>query len=384
MGIQARPLAARERLSRLALGVILVGAVPALGFGLNRTDQEIRSVLVQGADELAALQGDYTNACGDAYGPPAVDVITDTWEWEIGSGQTCWNIGGATALGLLAAYERTRDRDYLGGARLYGETLREKYRTIAVDDPEGAEWEDRPFSSDIEFLARLARDGHDRSLVLLARRWHGLITSNKTARENVDRLVDARFSLSGWDVASQIRAALDVGQWRYARDMASRLLERRVDWEGVPLGGYDYSVLSYASLVDALTRLPWATPSIRRAIVDFHARVMSAQSPDGSWQTDPQLTAYAVMGLDAFQRWWGRRRADRGAVAAAFAFLRDTQLDSGGWGSPEYGESNAEVLVAVARLRARDLSSRHGFAQGVRASAELPRSSVRPALFPER
>jgi hypothetical protein len=356
MELQSRQPATRGRFSRLAIAAaILIGAVPSLALGQGRADGEIRTVLVRGADALLSLQGTYENACGDAYGPPVVDVITDTWEWEIGSGQTCWNIGGATAVGLLAAYERTRNPASLEGARLYGDTLREKYQTIVVDDPEGAEWEDRPFSADIEFLVRLARDSRDRSFGALARTWHRILTDNKSAQENVDRLVAQRLSLSGWDVASQIRAAIDVGQWRYARDMALRLLDRRADWEGVPLGGYDWTVLSHASLLDAFVRLPWRSRRITAAIIEFRGLVLNAQSEDGSWQADPQLSAYAVMGLDAAKQWPGKRRESRNALGMAFAFLRDTQLDSGGWGSPEYGESNAEVLMAVARLRGREL-----------------------------
>lgn len=384
MGIQTPQRATRSGFSRLAIAAAaVIAAAPALVLGQGHADGDIRTVMVQGADALVLHQGTYENACGDAYGPPSVDVIVDTWEWEIGSGQTCWNVGGVTAVGLLAAYERARQPAYLEGARLHGSTLREKYRTIVTDDPEGAEWEDRPFSADVEFLMRLSRDSRQRSFGTLAKSWHRIITSNRTAGENVDRLVDARLSLSGWDVASQIRAAIDVGQQRYARDMAHRLLERRADWEGVPLGGYDYTVLSHASLLDAFARAPWGSARVRAAILELRGLVLSAQSEDGSWQQDPQLTAYAVMGLEAAQHWHGKRRESRRALAMAFAFLRDTQLDSGGWGSPEYGESNAEVLTAVARLRGRDLAPGAGLA--ARESAELARAiGVRPTPFPVR
>lgn len=352
MGRMAR---IKRCITSVFVGALLVaGALPLLGFTRWADEEKIREVLVRGADLHLARQGTYLNACGGQYGPPDVDEIENTWEWKIGSESTCWNVGGISATGLLAAYERTRNPDYLEGAIAQGDTLMEKYNTIVTDDPEGAEWEDRPFSQDIEFLVRLSLDSRDWSYARLARNWYKIVTDNKTAEETADRYIEARFSLAGWDLASQIRAALAVGEWRYARGMAKRLLERRADWEGVELGGWDYTMSSYASLLWAFDELRFGLRDVHAAKREFRDLVLEAQELDGSWENgDYQITAYAILGLDAFEV---RRRGRRGeipkALGMAFTFLRDTQTEEGGWiYPPEIGEVNSEVLMAVGGLR---------------------------------
>lgn len=335
--------------------VVLLAVTPAPGLAFHPWDEgeSIRDVLVAGADLHLSRQGTYTNACGDGYGPPAVSEIAGTWEWEIGSGWTCWNVGGISATGLLAAWERVRDPGYLGGAIAAGDALAARYDAIVTDDPEGAEWEDRPFSQDIEFLVRLGRDSRNHAYARVARDWYRIITGTKTAEENADRYIDARKSLAGWDLASHIRAARAVGEWRYARDMARRLLQRRADWEGVPYGGTDYTMTSYASLLWAFAELGFGGRVIAAAEREFRDLVLQAQAQDGpqkgSWEAgDYQTTAYAVLGLDATD---GRHEVAK-ALGRAFAFLRDTQTAAGGWSyPPEYGEINAEVLVALGGLR---------------------------------
>ena len=337
----------------VAVGLLVLGPTPGLAFHWWGEEESIREVLVAGADLHLARQGTYANACGGGYGQPAVAAIEGTWEWEIGSEWTCWNVGGISATGLLAAWERVRHPGYLNGAIAAGDTLAARYETIVTDDPEGAEWEDRPFSQDIEFLVRLARDSRDHSYARVARDWYRIVTDGKTAEENADRYIDARGSLAGWDLASHIRAARAVGEWRYARDMAKRLLERRPDWEGVLYGGWDYTVSSYASLLWAFAELRFGGHEIAAAEREFRDLVLEAQAQEGlqkgSWGGgDYQTTAYAVLGLDAAD---GPREVAR-ALGRAFAFLRDTQTAAGGWSSPpEYGEVNSEVLMALGGLR---------------------------------
>jgi hypothetical protein len=264
-------------------------------------------------------------------------------------------------MGLLAAYERTHNRHYLDGAIKQGNTLIEKYDTIVTNDPAGAGWEDRPFSQDIEFLVRLSRVSHNHFYAKLARDWHDIITDNKTAEENVDRYIDARLSLAGWDLSSQIRAALAVGKWRYARDMAKRLLERRVEWEGIPYAGYDYTILSYSGLLWAFAEIRFSGWEIATAEREFRDLVLEAQVQDGpqmgSWDDGSyQTTAFAILGLDAT---YGRHYDIVKALGKAFAFLRDTQTAEGGWSyPPEYGEENSEVLMALGGLHRREIGVR--------------------------
>jgi len=345
----------------LTFGMLCSTSMEAKAFDRWWGGDPIREVLVKGADLQLSRQGTYVNACGDSYGPPNVPTIENTWEWIIGSGETCWNVGGASAIGLLAAYERTHNRDYLDGAIKQGNTLKKKYDTIVTDDPEGAEWVDRPFSQDIEFLVDLSRVSHYHSYAKLARDWYDIVITNKTAVENADRYIDARKSLAGWDLSSQIRAALAVGQWRYSRDMAKRLLERRADWEGVLYGAYDYTILSYSGLLWALAEIRFGGREIAAAEREFRDLVLEAQVQEGpqagSWQDgEYQTTAFAILGLDAA---YGRQHDIVKALGKAFAFLRDTQTAEGGWSyPPEYGEDNSEVLMALGGLHRREIGLR--------------------------
>lgn len=356
----------------LVVALAAVSALPAFAFKADGNREALNDVLVEGADLHLSRQETYDNACGDSYGPPVVDEIDNTWEWQIDSGWTCWNVGGISATGLLAAYERTRDSAYLSAALLTGDTLVEKYSAIAIHDPEGAEWEDRPFSQDIEFLVRLSRDSGDRSYSSLAAEWYSIISDKMTAVDNADRYIEARCSLAGWDLASQIRAAVAVGDRDYARGMANRLLERRDDWEGVLLGGSDYTMSSYASLLWAFHDIGGSGRDVSAAIAEFRGLVLDAQEEDGSWdEGDYQTVAYAILGLDAVQR------NVRTALGKAFAFLRDTQTTQGGWTYPldgELGEVNSEVLMALASLQQLD--------EGQDLDDPAPGDPARPTAVP--
>jgi hypothetical protein len=344
----------------LAFGVLSSISTETQAFDRWRSGDPIREVLVKGADLQLSRQGTFANVCGPTspYGPPYVTEIVNTWEWVIGSGETCWNVGGVSAVGLLAAYERTHNHDYLERAIKQGNTLVAKYDTIITD---GAQWEDRPFSQDIEFLVELSRVSHNHSYARVARDWHDIITDNKTAVENADRYIDARLSLAGWDLSSQIRAALAVGKWQYARDMAKRLLERRADWEGKPYDGIDYTILSYSGLLWAFAELRFGGREIAAGEREFRNLVLEAQVQNGeqmgSWDDgNYQTTAYAILGLDATN---GRQHDIVKALGKAFAFLRDTQTAAGGWSyPPEIGEVNSEVLMALGGLHRREIGLR--------------------------
>ena len=310
--------------------------------------EALNEAIVLGADLHLSRQGTYDNTCGGGYGPPDVAEIENTWEWKIGTGNTCWNVGGISATGLLAAYEQTDDPVYLDGALLTGDTLVNKYDTIVTDDPEGAEWEDRPFSQDIEFLVRLSRDSEEGSYAAVASAWYSILVDNMPAVANANRYIDARKSLAGWDLASQIAAALAVGETDYATGIAARLIERRGDWEGVLYSGWDYTIGSYAILLWAFAEL--GDNSFNGYVGEIRTALLDAQGADGSWDGgDYQTTAYAVLGLSA-------DGTAKGAQARAWAFLRDNQTTEGGWSyPPEYGEVNSEVLMALGALDLKGL-----------------------------
>lgn len=381
---------ARRWFIRVLMTTILVaGILPLFGFTYWGDEQEIRDVLLTGAELHLSRQGTYSNACGDSYGPPDIPEIAGTWEWVVDSGSTCWNVAGISATGLLAAYERTHVNEYLDASLLLGDTLVEKFEIISAD---GSQWEDRPFSHDIEFLVRLGKASRDWSYIRTARSWHDVITDNETAEAIADRLIDKRLSLAGWDLASQIRAALQVGKWRYALAIAKRLLERRADWEGVPLGSYDYTTLSHASLLWALYDVRFGGRDITAARREFQAMILDGQEPNGSWDDGSfQTTAYAILGLETSRSGRHKRKVLRRALGNAFIFLRDSQTADGGWSyPPEYGEVNSEVLIAISALSGceitvpADLASSHIQLAAIDEKTEAAKKVTKPTALPVR
>jgi hypothetical protein len=336
--------------------------------------QVLLGTLVAAADLHLSRQGTYQNGdpTGASYGLPAVPSIANSWEWVIGSGKTYWNMPSISAVGLLAAYERTGDSDYLDGALLTGGTLVEKFNILMADGPQ---WEDRPFSQDIEFLARLSADSGDPLYAAIARQWYGIVISNKSATETADRYLYnpdgslRRKSIAGWDLASQIRAAVAVGQIEYARGIAARLIERRTDWENLPLGTSNYTNISYASLLWALRVL--ADDSFNNYVSEIREALLGSQGSDGSWDDGSyQTTAYAILGLGL-----PRTTASDQAIDDAWSFLRDTQTAAGGWGYPtEYGEGNSEILMALGTLKGDG-----GGKKMVHVDPKLRKSKVEPA-----
>jgi hypothetical protein len=294
----------------------------------------VNDALVQGADRLIGLQGTY-------FSPDTGKNIDNTWEWLVGDGNTYLNIHGVTATGLLAAYEKTKHRKYLNAAIAAGNVLVQRYHELGLN---GYTWDDRPYSGDIEFLAWLSRASHNPLYGNVAVSWYGIVPANKTAAQQVDRFITTRLSLSGWDLASQIRAAMAVGQGAYAKAMAEELIRRSGEWVGIPYGGWDYTTLSYASLLWALDQVG----GFHEEIAAYRTALINAQQSDGSWDEDYQETAYAIIGLVAV-----RGKGSMDALYKAATFLVNSQADLGGWvleGYGELSEVDSEAVISLAAL----------------------------------
>lgn len=198
------------------------------------------------------------------------------------------------------------------------------------------------FSQDIEFLVRLSQDSGDDSYATVAQLWYGNTRGAYDAVELVDYYIVTRGFLAAWDLASQIRAAVAVGETDYAAAIASSLFDSDFDWEDPWLGGWDYG-----SLLWALRDL--GDNSFRSNVEEMRDILLDTQQTVGSWDWDYQSTAYAVLGLAR-----PRTPVLAQVVSDAWVFLRDEQTDAGGWGrsySPEIGEVNSEVLMALAIIR---------------------------------
>ncbi len=322
-----------KRILILALAlVLLLGlvAVPVMAAKPGGQQEMLYDAVVLAADRHLSLQGEY-------YDTETESDVDNTWEWIIGSNSTGLNVQGISATGLLAAWEKTGDLDYLDGAILAGDTLVDRYNAAS---------ENRTFSQDIEFLVRLSQDSAETSYATVAQQWYANTMSAYDAEELVEYYVVTRGYLAAWDLASQIRAAVAVGETDYAAGIASSFIDSNFDWEHPWIGGWDYG-----SLLWALAELH--DESFNSYAGELRGTLLSSQQSDGSWDWDYQSTAYAILGLIA-------DGTAKGAQAKAWVFFRDTQTEDGGWDyPPEYGEINSEVIMALSALDLKGLKAGH-------------------------
>jgi hypothetical protein len=286
-----------------------------------------------GANHHLSLQGAYLN------GDTGIGSYLCAWEWNTGSGVANANTQGPSARGLLAAYEATGTQKFLAGAQCAANQAASRYDADSTE---------RPFSEDVILLAEIADAMHAPVYAQRAAKYHARTRAQfPTGAALADYYIDDRLSLSGWDLASQIEAALAVNQDDYAQAIALRLIQRRADWEGVLYGGWDYTIFSQASLTGVLADLDGKT--IKNYRDEILGNTLSAQGTDGSWEGDYQETAFALMGLEGSPQTLQVRRA----IAGGTKYLLLNQDPSGGWIYPvygEYGEIDGEVLSALSPL----------------------------------
>lgn len=338
----------------IVLGLLVGSSSVALAAKPGGEQERLNNVLVLAADHHLSLQDTYNTWIHPVWGS---GPIPNTWEWVIGSGSSGWNVQGISATGLLAAYEQTDRSDYLDGAVLAGDTLVNRYESYPNQ---------RTYSQDIEFLVRLSQDSEDDSYADTAGEWYAVTMNAFNAEQLADYYIADRGFLAGWDLASQIRAAVAIGETDYAAGIASRLIERKADWDSPYLGGWDYGSLlwAFAELNDN---------SFNDYVGEIRDILLGSQGEDGSWDNDYQSTAYAILGLTA-------DGTAKGAQTKAWAFLRDTQTSIGGWSyPPELGEVNSEVIMALGSLDLKDVKAGHTDPQPGRGK-DTGRHKLDPAL----
>ena len=306
--------------------VLMFLSLPIVLAEVEKKDKDaLLDAIAKGGNRLLSTQG------------PNSGSIPYNWEWIAGDGYYGNpNLQGITATGLLAAFEKTGNSVYLEGAKKAGNTLKARYAAAPND---------RPYAQDVEFLVRLAKDSKDKSYLEVAKKWYANVIRDFTAEANVARYITRRGgSLAGWDLASQIRAADATGNKEYAKTMAKELIRRSADWVHVPSYGFDYTTISYGSLL-------WALHGIgnnHATIEKYREFLLANQNADGSWEGgDFQTTAYVILGLDAVK---GEGKELKNALALAGNFLVSTQTNLGGWfytGDGEYPEVDSEAVMSL-------------------------------------
>ncbi len=333
------------------------------------------------ADTHVTRKGDYLNG---------TTTLTDSgvWEWEIGSGNTYSNIQAITALGLHHAATSLGNSDYAMETFDTTNLVVGRYNDDLVTRPYAPEvdllMDACQFDPMSSFLAKAPEDSGYCSIAtsLYAR----VIGDYPNAAANADRYITNRGSLAGWDIAWHIRAAWRSGFHSYAIGMAEQTLARRVDWEHVLYGGWDYTNISQGALAWVIIEMYNADAIGVTAYSDASlmlSGLQALQEPNGSWENDPQVTAYALLALRSDTNDYTIRHL---AVVRGENYLENSATTGDcGWSyPPEIGEVNSEVIMALSLINSLPFADGFETEDTSAWSGEVGAPLAPPALAPIR
>ena len=331
----------------LILSGLLVGVLPAAA-----------QFLPCAADTHLSRKGDYLNGTTTL-------IDSGVWEWEIGSGNTYTNIQGISADGLFYATVPTSNPAYALGAFDTVNLIVGRLSTVLPGPPPFMQ---RPYAQEVEMLFdacafdpgafglapdALAQPESSAYCTLGTHFYARWLIQYANPHDLADYYINIRRSLSGWDLAAHVRAARLAGFEVYSVGIVEQLLARRLDWEHVLYGGWDYTESSWGALLRAMLELEAAgalPPAMYTEALAMADLLIAAQAVDGSWGGgDFQATAYALLGLRADP--WNFTLPWQQAIIEGVDFLHATVSAEPicGWSyPPEYGEMNSEAMSALA------------------------------------
>ncbi|RME24539.1 MAG: hypothetical protein D6806_09425, partial [Deltaproteobacteria bacterium] len=124
-----------------------------------------------------------------------------------------------------------------------------------------------------------------------------------------------------YDAALGIAAALEVGQRRWAYQLADAVLDAKARWF-LPRKSLRFTVVSAASLAKALGELD--APHYAYPIAELRKFLASHQRPNGSWVlNETQPSAYAALALA------DGTPSERRSFSRAVSWLKSTLLRNG-------------------------------------------------------
>jgi hypothetical protein len=262
-------------------------------------------------------------------------------------------MAGLVSLALLDAYAATGELRHLRAAQRYADGLLLRPRSGLAYKP------------DIEVMVRLYGVFDDPAYRRAARRQFERIRARSpSGADEVARIAAGRKgqpALLGYDAAQAIRAALAVGERRYAFGLADAVLERRDHWFR-PQRDARFTLVSSAALISALEALDEA--HYRARLAPLRDWLAAAQADSGAWHhNETQPTAHAALAL-----LFAPRPAHREAARRGLDWLRSTLLRDGGLAAfndhmpePFVGEVlsgvNAEALMALSAACALERGS---------------------------
>lgn len=335
-----------------SLSILILSTVALVPSAWGKDDQ-IRDAMQAGGDQLVALQ----NADGGWF------FFVGDPDCGLGSGVSCPNTFGVTALGLVDSFRVVHDGDHRAAAMQAGDALVAKHAAAPPCDGNPGTSADRPFTVDVTFLLDgLGRTAGNEKKVYrdVARSWFACVIADfPDGATRADNRINGRIgqgltNLGAWDASLDVRAAVAVRERAYALAEAKQIVAREPDWDVADLDCPGCDLLS-KGLFLAATETLRNDQSIRDARARWRDDLLAAQSLDGSWGGDTQVTAYVVMGLAAMSQ----GHTTRDAINRAVEFLLSMQLLNGGFAaasasSDEYTEVDGEVLQALRATRSHD------------------------------
>jgi hypothetical protein len=323
--------------------------------GHKYTYADYKAAIVKAANRLVALQSVST-------GPPTPPDYG--WNWVVtgltshSANPSDTNIFGVTALGLIDAYMKTDDPTYQTAASNTAGFM--KYGNASAGDF----WNGIPpdynyywgYSFDYKFLMQFSAEWGDLTYASYAQAawaWQTSAASGSGYDLSDLRYMDGNQSYlynyfvngPGWGGAWQASdyglAAWEMGDTTWAQHMASVISSNLASMTSVPLGGASKD-MGMGWAIKLLVTVDPTRATYGSNITTLINNLKSDQSVDGSWNDEPDTTAYVVMGLWAAGEY---TTAQRGAD-----WLVATQMSNGGWSaSPtEYSEVDSEALQALA------------------------------------
>ena len=313
--------------------ILAMTAIPVFAGGNAR-----RPAIINAADRVVDLQR--TDQDWDG-----------TWYWYVGSNYDATNLTGITALGLLEAYNDTKDAAYLDAALDAANFI----STHLGEGATGVQYHPRLTAPDIVFLHNLSSlTGDPVYSTRASTEWENIKLTYPTAGD-LDALYNSINRRSSWDIAFFLEAAYLSEDATWADDAAAILADTDDDFY---YGDTWWYALNVAGAIRALVNCGYADMHYDSLIILINELINLVDKDNGidGWVQD---TAYAIIAFSAVGGSAHKYANDLGR------WLSNQQQDSGGWldGGDEYPEVDGEALRALASTIATDVTI-DGFAYG--------------------